>query len=339
MILDVAQVELGRVDRHRRVQEDREILRDPPGLLQAVQAVEHRLGATDGEAGDEQHAAALNGAADDVGEGVLGVARVVQSIAVGRLEDEHVGHVGHVRRRGQDRVVGAAEVAGEEDRAAGTLHAHEGGAQDVARRSPGDPQGADGDDGGPRHRLQLTQRGPGLLLGVERLCRIMPGEAVLVGVARVLFLQVARVGQEQAQQVAGGLGRVHGALEALASQPRQVAGVVDVGVGEHHRVQGRGLDRQGGPVALAQGLEALEQAAVDQDAGVAGLDQGLAAGDRARSAQEGDPHLSSSICTYPRGTRWQPQRTTPASTKLTGVLSTEPRQPPGGGSRGSGGDQ
>jgi len=54
------------------------------------------------------------------------------------------------------------------------------------------------------------------------------------------------------------------AAEAVGHEPRQVAGVVDVRVGQDDVVDRGGFDRQGLPVAQPQVLEALEQAAVDQ---------------------------------------------------------------------------
>ena len=48
-----------------------------------------------------------------------------------------------------------------------------------------------------------------------------------------------------------------------------------------------GRDRQRLPVALAQFLEPLKQAAVDEDPDAGGVEQVLRAGDSARGAQEG----------------------------------------------------
>jgi hypothetical protein len=81
----------------------------------------------------------------------------------------------------------------------------------------------------------------------------------------------------------------HRPAPAVLHQRRQPAAVVEVGVAQHHRVgfaQRAGI----GPVALAVQLPALEQAAVEQDALAADLDQVARAGDGIGSAEEGDVH-------------------------------------------------
>ena len=77
------------------------------------------------------------------------------------------------------------------------------------------------------------------------------------------------------------------AAEPAGDQPRQVAGVVHVRVGQDHGVDGGRVDGQRVPVAPPQLLEPLEQPAVDEHAPVAGLDQVLGAGDGAGGTEEG----------------------------------------------------
>ena len=101
-------------------------------------------------------------------------------------------------------------------------------------------------------------------LGVERLGRLVLGEALLVGIGGFFLLQLGRVEQHDAEQVGGGSVQRDAAPEAVVHQLGQVAAVVDVGVGEDNQLHvGRG-QRQGLAVAQAQLLQALEQAAVDQ---------------------------------------------------------------------------
>ena len=64
------------------------------------------------------------------------------------------------------------------------------------------------------------------------------------------------------------------------NQSGKVAAVVDVGVGEHDRVNGVGRYRERRPVLEPELLAALEQSAVDHDPATSGLDERLAAGDR-----------------------------------------------------------
>jgi hypothetical protein len=83
--------------------------------------------------------------------------------------------------------------------------------------------------------------------GKAGACR---GAATIV-IVRLLFLQPAGVRQQDLHQIGGPPGRVHGAVEAVAAQPRQVAGVVDVGVGEDHVLDRARVDGQRIPVAAA----------------------------------------------------------------------------------------
>jgi hypothetical protein len=81
--------------------------------------------------------------------------------------------------------------------------------------------------------------------------RLVAGRARPVAVLRLLFLQVARVGEQQPAQRGGGRSTPDGPPKALPGEHRQVARMIDVGVGEHHRVDGGGLDGEALPVALS----------------------------------------------------------------------------------------
>ena len=99
---------------------------------------------------------------------------------------------------------------------------------------------------------------------------------------RVLLLDLGRVGEHDAQQVARRRRAVDRPGEPLADERRQVAAVVDVGVAEDDRVDLVGVERE---VAVAlPGLlaAALVQAAVEQDLVVADFEQVHRPGDAAR---------------------------------------------------------
>ena len=86
-------------------------------------------------------------------------------------------------------------------------------------------------------RLQLRQRALRVDSRVERQRRLVLRVAVLVGLPRVLFLDAPRVGQHQAAQVQGA-GRAEDAPPvALRDQPRQVADVIEMRVGQDDRVE------------------------------------------------------------------------------------------------------
>ena len=78
----------------------------------------------------------------------------------------------------------------------------------------------------------------------------------------------------------------HRAPVAALDHQRQVAGVVEVGVGQHDQVQFGRIDRRRIPVAQPQFLQSLEQAAVDQQAETVVLDEELRAGDGPGGAVE-----------------------------------------------------
>ena len=107
-------VELQRARRHRAVDVDRQH-RNAPRVFEPLQPVEHLLDAPDRERRDDQLAAALGGVVDDAGQPPAVVVGFVQSIAVGRLDEQDVGGVDR-RRIGQHGPAVTAEVAAEQDR-------------------------------------------------------------------------------------------------------------------------------------------------------------------------------------------------------------------------------
>ena len=115
----------------------------------------------------------------------------------------------------------------------------------------------------------------------------MPGVAVLVRLPRVFLLQPPRVGEDDATEILRARRAEHAAAESARDEPREVAGVVHVGVGEHDRVDGGRVDRQGIPVAPPQLAQTLEQAAVHEDPLVLDLEQVLRACHRPRRSEEG----------------------------------------------------
>ena len=74
--------------------------------------------------------------------------------------------------------------------------------------------------------------------------------------------------------------------KTLPRQQRQVAAVIDVGVGEHDGIDRLGRDRQRLPIAQPQLLKALEQAAVHQDGRVAMAQEVFRTGHGARGTQK-----------------------------------------------------
>ena len=115
----------------------------------------------------------------------------------------------------------------------------------------------------------------------------MPGKALAVRKVSVLLLQPGTVEQDQLGHVARGLRAVDFAAEPVQYQSRQVAAMVEVGMGQHHRIDVARRHVQALPVEFTQVLQSLEQATIDQDACVATGEQVLGAGDSAGSAEAG----------------------------------------------------
>ncbi|MNJ37272.1 hypothetical protein D3C77_320830 [compost metagenome] len=263
---------VGGVDRHRTVQVDGRQA-DPPGLLQPPDVVQERLGPADGEGGDDHGPAARGGSFYDLAQGFRGVPGIMAPITIGRFHD-HI--VGLLPRLGIDHggVAITAEITGEEYLR--SVPGHLGGSrpEDV-------PRAAKGQSGAARQLYGLMERGrdealhraSGVVHAIERQGRLVLAVTVTVCLLGVLLLDMAAVAQDDLRHIPGGGAGQDGPAESILDQFRQVAGVVQVGVGQDHRVNARGLDRERGPVLLAQGLEALEQAAVDQDAATVGLEQ------------------------------------------------------------------
>ena len=75
--------------------------------------------------------------------------------------------------------------------------------------------------------------------------------------------------------------------KALPGQQRKIAGVIEMGVREQNRIDPMGIGREAFPIAQAQRLEALKQAAIDQQSMVGTLNEVLGAGNGSSAAQEG----------------------------------------------------
>ena len=101
--------EFARINRHRAVEIDGDV-GDARGRLQLVDVIEERLGPPDGKGRDEDSSAALGGAVDDVGEGILRVALAMPPVAIGGFQQEEVG-LRDAHRGIHDRITGAAKVA------------------------------------------------------------------------------------------------------------------------------------------------------------------------------------------------------------------------------------
>jgi hypothetical protein len=92
----------------------------------------------------------------------------------------------------------------------------------------------------------------------------MAGIAVAVGQRGILFLDEATVRQQVLAKITGGRGGNDRPAKSVTAQQRQIAGMIEMGMGEDDLVDLLRCDRQRRPVAQPQVLVTLEQATVDQ---------------------------------------------------------------------------
>ena len=219
----------------------------------------------------------------------------MEPVAVGGLHDQIIRAVHRLRVR-QDRLILVAHVAAEHDLALlpvlGQPDLDGGGAQQMPHVGE-----ADG------HALvdlialailaapQQLDRAHGALHGVEGRRRHLTGALRLaftpLGVG---LLNVGGVPQHQVAQATRRAGGEDRAPEAVVVQLGQQAGVVDVGMGQEHR-----LHRGGGHGQrfILEHVDALLHTAVHKEIAPAAGDHRAAAGHLMRRAQKGQFHSDS----------------------------------------------
>ena len=87
-----------------------------------------------------------------------------------------------------------------------------------------------------------------------------------VGECGILLLEMAAVGQQDPAEIGRRLRATRLASEAVAHQGRQVAGVIQMGMGQDDAVDTGRQDGKGCPVPEAELLQPLEQAAIHEEA-------------------------------------------------------------------------
>ena len=126
------------------------------------------------------------------------------------------------------------------------------------------------------HAPEQAAGGFGVLHGVHRLYRLCAGAlALAVFPLGFKLLNMRRVPQHDAAQLHGGDGGVDPAPEAVVRQQRQKAGMVDMGMGDEHKVDLAGGYGQG--LVLVH-IFALLHAVVDEESLPCRFQHGAAAG-------------------------------------------------------------
>jgi len=214
----------------------------------------------------------------------------VQTVTIGRLHHQIIRVVS--RNRGaQDGVQRAAHIAGKNDFA--TLapllgfEVEKTGSQDVAGVPVLSPHTGNRAKMLPViHRVQQRQHRAGILLGKERPCRAMLGVPFFVGPAGLLLLQMAGVREEDPREVGGGPCAVDRPPETFLYQARQKSNMVNVRMGQQHRIDRVRLNRERIPVLQPVLLGTLKKPAVDQDPVVVAFQEVAASGDGAGGTQK-----------------------------------------------------
>ena len=267
--------------------------RDFAAVAELDEVVDDFLGAAEGERGDEDLAAAAEGADDAVAQFLAGIEGVVvETVAVGGFGDENID-VLELDGIVQEREIAAAEVEGQRDAqviAAGFRDFDEGkgGAEDVAGIDVGDD-----DSAGEGHGFVVvvgTDEFEGSLdvgEGIERDDgRLAAAVGLLVQVGGVGLLDVGGIAQHDGQEIGGGRRGVDGFRVALLDEGGDVAAVVDVSVGEDHGVDLGGIEPEGLVDLVGFLAAALKHAAIEENAGIVEFKEVFGAGDLVRAAEK-----------------------------------------------------
>ena len=281
-----------RVDIHREIG----VGLHQPRVLDLTDEVQQLLSAAHGKGGNHHVAAPADGLVNDGGQ-FVGIAPDlgVVAVAVGRLH-HHIVRTLHGAGIPDDGLLDVAQVAGEHQLAGLTAlgggQGDDGAAQQVA-----------GIGKFRRHALaqvdllsvlagghKLTDPGS-VLNGIERLHLGGAGTLRLAVLPlSVGFLNVGGVCQHDVQQVGRQPGGDDAALEPLLDEHGHAAGVVDMGVGDQHAVDGIGSK---GELRIVDLVPSLLQTAVDQDVLAVDLQTVTTAGHALIGAEKAEFHRES----------------------------------------------
>ena len=127
----------------------------------------------------------------------------------------------------------------------------------------------------------------------------------IFGLPGILLLDARGIGQHELAQVHRAGCAEDASSVALCDEPRQVADVIEVRVGQNDRVERGWGDREVLPVAKPQLLQPLEQPAIEEDARAVVFEEVFRAGHRLCGAEKGQ--LSHELRRYHHGqARGQP---------------------------------
>ena len=263
-------------------------------LADLADVVEHLLRAPDGERRDDEIAAAVERALDVIGQQLdRRDMAVVQTVAVGRFDHNIVRVRDRFRHVADDGLVEIADVAAEHHFTLHAVFGHKdldaGAAEQVAYVAEADGEVlADLHQRVIAHRAQMRDGGLGIVKRVDRLIRRSAGApALAVAPFGLALLDVRAVAQHDAAEITGLARGVNGAIEPVFEKQRQIAGVVDVRVGQKDKVN---LPRRHRQLLVFKDVLPLLHAAVNKAAVISALDERAAARNFMGRAQKGNFH-------------------------------------------------
>ncbi len=169
------------------------------------------------------------------------------------------------------------------------LEAHNRRAENVPGLVEAEPDiGGDLVPGGEGARFEKPQGPEGIALREQRFGRLVACIAAAVGMLGVKLLDAAGIRQQDFAKIARQAGAQDRSPEPVIDEHGQVAAVIEMRVGEDDSVEARGIKRRTVPVAQTKLLVTLEQAAIDEEPGMACLDQEPGARDGSGGTEESD---------------------------------------------------
>ena len=267
----------------RAVNVDREVAVsfDKAFFLDLPQKIQHLLRAAHRKAGHHHVAAPVKGALQNFCQ-FCHIVRPwgVVAVTVGGLH-EHIVRLLDISRVLYDGLIQIADIAGEHQlcggAALGDPQLYAGRAQQVPHvHEPRFDARGKLDTLAVLHTPEQAAGGFGILYGVHGLHRLCAGAlALAVFPLGFKLLNMRRVPQHDAAQLHGGDGGVDPAPEAIVRQQRQKTGMVDMGMGDEHKVDLAGGYGQG--LVLVH-IFALLHAVVDEETLPRRFQHGAAAG-------------------------------------------------------------
>ena len=274
-----------------------DVHRNPRQLVlveQLVEVIHHLLRAAQTEGRNDDAASLLVGLQNDPQQIVLHVGHGrMHPVAIGAFDDQDIPALDRLRVDQQGHAV-PTDVTREHNplpqRPLADFEFDNRRSQDVPRRD--EPHADIGGQFMPLVKVQRLNQSHdifGILRGIQRLDQIL-ASPLAVEVLGVLLLNVGGILEHDVRDVSGGIGAEDRAVEPGLVESRQVAAVIDVGMGENDRIEflGSAVELH----VLDPGILAmpLKQPAVEQQPQVVRLDQVLTAGDFTRGSEKGDLH-------------------------------------------------